>query len=486
MRTHILGLFASRGDEVDWERVLAPYNVEASLFVGDWEAVENALDVPGVDGPEAAFGRALCAMRSGDQALIENAFYAARESLGGPIVAAGRESYRRVYDSVVHLHILDDLQRIQQIQVAGSSDMPALAASLSARLHASAPTFRAREPILNHRRIAFSLAAIGDRNINAEVGSLWLETSKIARKAGHFQTAYSAILQARDCHADFAFFQSAKLFKANDQTYKAIQELDNAISPILATIDAANPRDPHIVRSGTSPLAKVSLRLPRNVKFFSPLTCHPAGRTLPRALDDRSRASGNQRGGFALHRSRTARAAVGECPVLPRTLLGQSGRRKGKETATSRQAKDSDHVRFHATNQRLGSELTASRSTAKWRLSACKRSSCTWLLSIAGPSSSSRPCRVLSPSGSSLASAPASSKASRPNRPSTPAADGNSRLPNEEMLTWDFCSRSSNDGESHELTRFFRRTNRYIKDAANAKPIPTYLVSLRYFTFGPP
>lgn len=436
MRTHILGLFASRGDEVDWERVLAPYNIEASLFVGDWEAVENALDVPGVDGPEAAFGRALCAMRSGDQALIESAFYAARESLGGPIVAAGRESYRRVYDSVVHLHILDDLQRIQQIQVSGSSDMPALATSLSARLHASAPTFRAREPILNHRRIAFSLAAIGDRNINAEVGSLWLETSKIARKAGHFQTAYSAILQARDCHADFAFFQSAKLFKANDQTYKAIQELDNAISPILATIDATNSRDPHIVKSGTSPLAKVSLPLPRTAQFFpSTDLYHSSGRTLPRALDDRSRASGDQRGGVALHRSRTARAAVGERPVLPRTLLGQSGRRKGKETATSRQTKDSDHVRSHL-GESLHSQLTASSSTAKWRLSACKPSSCTWLLSIAGPNSSSRPCRVPSRSGSSLASALASSKASKPNQPSTLAVEIAS--PEPRMLTRTF------------------------------------------------
>lgn len=57
--------------------------------------------------------------------------------------------------------------------------------------------------------------------------------------------------------------------------------------------------------------------------------------------------------------------------------------------------------------------------------------------------------------------------------------------PERKMLTSILFPGSSNDGESHELTRFFRRTNRYIKDAANAKPIPTYLVSLRYFTFGP-
>lgn len=101
-----------------------------------------------------------------------------------------------------------------------------------------------------------------------EIGELWLETSKIARKAGHSQTAYSAILQARDCDAEFAFYQSAKLLKAGGQTYKAIQELDNPLKSRLAHFNREDPDDALVVagRKQVSPLAKVG---PLSLNSFS-------------------------------------------------------------------------------------------------------------------------------------------------------------------------------------------------------------------------
>ncbi|BGP12911.1 hypothetical protein JCM10213v2_000828 [Rhodosporidiobolus nylandii] len=261
MRTHIVGLLHSRGDEIDWERVLAPFNIEASLFVGDWDAVEDALEVTDLEGPEAAFGRVLCAMRDGNDGQIDRAFYDAREQLGGPIVAAGRESYRRVYDSIIHLHVLDELKAIHVSRVdGGSQPLRELTTALRDRLNATSPSFRAREPILNLRRTAFRLAPSIDQAAKTEIGELWLETSKIARKAGHFQTAYSAILQARDCSADNAYLQSAKLFKASGQAHKAVQELDNRLKPVLARFSREDPDQALVVRGAPSPLAKASLR----------------------------------------------------------------------------------------------------------------------------------------------------------------------------------------------------------------------------------
>lgn len=61
------------------------------------------------------------------------------------------------------------------------------------------------------------------------MGRAWLESAKIARKAGHWQTAYSAILQARECKAPLAFFQSAKLIRASGEPLRALYELDNAL-----------------------------------------------------------------------------------------------------------------------------------------------------------------------------------------------------------------------------------------------------------------
>ncbi|ORY85369.1 hypothetical protein BCR35DRAFT_264576 [Leucosporidium creatinivorum] len=228
MRTHIIGILHSRGDETDWDRILAPFNIEASLFIGDWEAVEDALRIPDIEGAEVSFGKVISAMKEGNAEQLSQAFFEAREQLGGPIVAAGKESYRRVYDSVIHLHILQELEAIhiaRDLQPEVLS--PQLIKSLNLRLASTSPSFRAREPILNMRRTALRIGVT--ESARDEIAELWLETSKIARKAGHSQTAYSAILQARDLNAEFVFLQSAKLLMATDQPYKALQDLDNAL-----------------------------------------------------------------------------------------------------------------------------------------------------------------------------------------------------------------------------------------------------------------
>ena len=61
------------------------------------------------------------------------------------------------------------------------------------------------------------------------MGRAWLDSAKNARKAGHWQTAYSAILQARICEAPLAFFESAKLVKASGEPLRALYDLENAL-----------------------------------------------------------------------------------------------------------------------------------------------------------------------------------------------------------------------------------------------------------------
>lgn len=62
-----------------------------------------------------------------------------------------------------------------------------------------------------------------------EVGRSWLASAKIARKAGQWQTAYSAVLQAQQNNARFAFMESAKLIKATGEPLRALQELENSM-----------------------------------------------------------------------------------------------------------------------------------------------------------------------------------------------------------------------------------------------------------------
>lgn len=81
-----------------------------------------------------------------------------------------------------------------------------------------------------------------------------MNTAKIARKAGHSQTAYSAILQAKVIGDPFSFMESCKLVKVDGEAHRALQELENAISRMPA-LDSAYELD------NTKSMAKVSRRV---------------------------------------------------------------------------------------------------------------------------------------------------------------------------------------------------------------------------------
>ena len=77
-------------------------------------------------------------------------------------------------------------------------------------------------------------------HLKAEIGLSWIASSKIARKAGHEQTAYSATLQAKEAEAPFAFVQQAKLLKGNGEPLKALTDLENGLKPLLAECGISN------------------------------------------------------------------------------------------------------------------------------------------------------------------------------------------------------------------------------------------------------
>jgi serine/threonine-protein kinase ATR len=62
-----------------------------------------------------------------------------------------------------------------------------------------------------------------------EASRSWIASAKIARKAGQWQTAYSAMLQAQQGASDIAFVESAKLVKARGEAHQALRELENSM-----------------------------------------------------------------------------------------------------------------------------------------------------------------------------------------------------------------------------------------------------------------
>ncbi|CAO1622863.1 unnamed protein product [Sympodiomycopsis kandeliae] len=241
MRTHVRGALALNPQ---WENLLAPFAIEGACIMGDWEEAQQAIKRRGLTGSsESAVARMLLALAGRSAEPFEEVLRDARRSLGQPILAAGRDSYPQIYESVLHLHMVHEISLIKEMTRGTSRsarDLSQLMKVLQARFNSTLPAFRFREPLLSVRRSAFTAQrdaeAATESSYQAEVADAWISTCKTARKAGFTQTAYSAILQAMVNQAPFAFVQRAKLLQANEQIHVAMQELRNSIQAMSANV----------------------------------------------------------------------------------------------------------------------------------------------------------------------------------------------------------------------------------------------------------
>ncbi|KAH9482313.1 Serine/threonine-protein kinase ATR [Psilocybe cubensis] len=236
LRTHVIGVLTRHPD---WEEALAGFQVESAWMAGAWGDVQKLVDRIDNNIPAIATGRVLLAMRNGDKDAINKALSQARLIVGSPIIAAGAKGYRRSYEAALDLHLIHELELIYQssckllpdshnyTQSSHREILADLSQTLSARLNTTLPTYRSREPLLSMRRAAFALP--NNTRFNVEIGKSWLASAKIARKAKQWQTAYSAMLQARQRKTLFSMIESAKLLQGSGHTLSALFELENSL-----------------------------------------------------------------------------------------------------------------------------------------------------------------------------------------------------------------------------------------------------------------
>ncbi|KAK1226693.1 hypothetical protein PQX77_010337 [Marasmius sp. AFHP31] len=243
LRTHVRGVLTR---QPSWQSSLVGFQVESAWMVGDWQDVQKIVDSTPIDSRMApiALARVLLALQSKKESSISEALSNARLVLGEPVAAAGVQGYRRAYESALNLHLAHDLEVIYKA-MASTDPQPLshLSDALEARLDATVPTFHAREAILGLRRTAFALLS-GSSSSTSEVGRSWLASAKIARKAGQWQTAYSAILQAEQSNAQFSFMESSKLLKATGEPLRALRQLEDAMKLLgMLQTKTSTPRD---------------------------------------------------------------------------------------------------------------------------------------------------------------------------------------------------------------------------------------------------
>ncbi|KAI0068558.1 hypothetical protein BV25DRAFT_1792048 [Artomyces pyxidatus] len=237
LRTHVMGVLTRNPT---WKSALSSFQVESAWMIGDWNDVQSLVGESNAQTPSMVIARLLIAIRDDDATAIKSSLSQARLVLGNPISASGAREYRHSYDAVLDLHIVHEVEMIHDfatsLPLTGPNSsrqrleiLATLSRNLSARLELTLPSFRIREPVLSMRRTAFGLSSNRFLPLSGEIGRSWLASAKIARKAGHWQTAYSAMLQAQQSRTAFSFVQSAKLIKATGEPLRALQELENSI-----------------------------------------------------------------------------------------------------------------------------------------------------------------------------------------------------------------------------------------------------------------
>ena len=138
----------------EWESALIDFQVESAWVLGDWQEVQTCVDRTENDTSNTVIARVLLAYHKGEPPAA--ALTSARKLLGSPITATGPRGYRGCYQSVLDLHMLQEIDEISKAATAppGPRILPG---TLASRLEATLPAFRVREAILSMRRTAFGL-----------------------------------------------------------------------------------------------------------------------------------------------------------------------------------------------------------------------------------------------------------------------------------------------------------------------------------------
>lgn len=246
MRTHIRGVLAMHPE---WEVPLDPFFVEGCCILSDWDEVRRSLSKSvsvRTGTPQHAMARVMLAMHDSDSVALRSSIRDARWLFGKPLIAAQKTNYVGAYDAMTQLHMLYELELIgkcfgMNLEEGQQMSLEALSKSLAHRFESTLPSFRTREPLLSLRRSAYKTQ--GRSDFRDMVAQSWITSSKIARRAGHNQTAYSAALQASQWKASLAFVQQAKLLAMGDQKQAALQEMVNSLKTIQ---DKTQLRKPYL------------------------------------------------------------------------------------------------------------------------------------------------------------------------------------------------------------------------------------------------
>ncbi|KYO33910.1 serine/threonine-protein kinase ATR isoform B [Alligator mississippiensis] len=226
--TQVNGVLANRSE---WTSELNTYRVEAAWKLSQWDLLENYLasDVKSTTWSVRLGQLLLSAKKKNATAFCETLKVVRAEQIV-PLSAASfeRGSYQRGYEHIIRLHMLCELEHcIGPLFQQSDGDHGKDSLNWCARIEMTQNSFRAKEPILALRRALLSL--IKRQDYSELVGECWLQSARVARKAGHHQTAYNALLNAGESTLSELYIERAKWLWSKGEVHQALIVLQKGV-----------------------------------------------------------------------------------------------------------------------------------------------------------------------------------------------------------------------------------------------------------------
>ncbi|KAL6468384.1 hypothetical protein MHYP_G00240610 [Metynnis hypsauchen] len=236
--TQVNGVLANRPQ---WKSDLNTYRVEAAWKLSKWDLLEDYLASEQKSNTWGVrLGQLLLTAKKQDLEAFQEKLKLARKEQVVPLSAASFEcgTYQRGYEYIVRLHMLSELEHAfteLQKESGGAGGTrsgarglkPELMLNWDARLLMTQNSFRAKEPILALRRALLNLSK--GSVCEEQVGECWLQSTRVARRAGHHQTAFNALLNAQNSHISELFVEKAKWLWSKGDVHQALIVLQKGV-----------------------------------------------------------------------------------------------------------------------------------------------------------------------------------------------------------------------------------------------------------------
>uniref|UniRef100_A0A3B4Z4L9 Serine/threonine-protein kinase ATR n=1 Tax=Stegastes partitus TaxID=144197 RepID=A0A3B4Z4L9_9TELE len=230
--TQVNGVLANKQQ---WKSELNTYRVEAAWKLGKWDLLEDYLSSDRQSSTWGVrLGQLLLSAKKQDAETFYEKLKLVRKEQVVPLSAASYEcgTYQRGYEYIVRLHMLSELEHtfteLQKPKEGSAPSLSQLPPHWSDRLEMTQNSFRAKEPVLALRR---ALLSLGPQTVCQElVGECWLQSARVARKAGHHQTAFNALLNAENTHLAELVTEKAKWLWSKGDVHQALIVLQKGVA----------------------------------------------------------------------------------------------------------------------------------------------------------------------------------------------------------------------------------------------------------------